>query len=108
MNFTENLNNGVFIKFLNKKLKFFQEKLGFLRKNSYFIENLPEIITFLAFLTLIASTFLETEKLGLIILSAFALLPLKFITKKGSEIKFDILDLLVFLYVLFFCLATLF
>lgn len=108
MNFTENLNNGVFIKFLNKKLKFFQEKLGFLGKNSYFIENLPEIITFLAFLTLIASTFLETEKLGLIILSAFALLPLKFITKKDSEIKFDILDLLVFLYVMFFCLAALF
>lgn len=108
MNLTENLNNSVFINILNNRLKFMQKKLLFICENSFFIQNIDKIITFLAFLVLIASTFLDSEKLGLTIIGAFSLLILKYITKLNSKIEIDHIDFLVVLYVLFFCLATLF
>ncbi|MEI8377830.1 MAG: O-antigen ligase family protein [bacterium] len=108
MKLIENLNNSTLIEFLNKKLDFIQKKLLFLSENSFFIQNIDKIITFLAYSVLIASTFLDSEKLGLIIIGAFTLLILKFITKPNSKIEIDKFDFLVFLYVLFFCLATLF
>ena len=108
MKLIQNLNNSFFIKFLDEKLEFIQKKLLFISENSYFIQNIDKIITFLAFSTLIASSFLDSEKLGLIIISAFVLLVIKFFIKPNSKIEIDKFDFLVFLYVLFFILATLF
>lgn len=108
MEIIKNLNSGFFISFLNEKLEFIQKKVLFLSENSFFIQNIDKIIIFLAVLTFIASTFLDSEKLGLIVISAFALLVFKFIFKSNSKIKIDSFDFLVSLYVLFYILATLF
>lgn len=108
MKLLENINDSVFIEFLNKKLEFIQKKLSFLSENSLFIQNIDKIIAFLTFSALIASTFLDSEKLGLIIIAAFGILGIKFITKPNSQIKIDLFDFFVILYVLLFCLAALF
>jgi len=108
MSVIENLNNSIFVKILNNSLESIQKKLLFLSENSFFIQNIDKIITFLAFLVLVTSTFLDSEKLGLIIIGAFALLTIKYITKPNSKIGIDHFDFLVILYILFFCLATLF
>jgi putative inorganic carbon (HCO3(-)) transporter len=106
MDLTDNLNKSVFIKVLNNFLGFVQEKVSFLTKDSVFVKNLDISINIFAVLTFVASTFWDSEKLGIIMLGGFALLVLKYLIKPNAKIEIDSFDMWVIVYVLLFCLAT--
>lgn len=108
MDLIENINSSKFIKLLNNFLEFNQEKFEFLSKNSLFVKNIDIFINIFAFATLIFSTFLDSEKLGITVLISGLLLALKYLIKSNAKITLDRFDFLVILYVMFFCLATTF
>lgn len=102
-----NLNNSVFIKFVNNCLNFTQTKTSFFTKNSLFIQNIDIFINIFAVLTLIVSTFLDSEKIGLVMLLGFGLLLCKYLFKPKTQITINSFDVWATVYVLLFCLATL-
>lgn len=108
MDLIENLNNSKFIKLLNNFLEFTQEVLSCLNENCVFIERIDCLINAAAFATLVFSTFMDSERLGITVIVAGILLALKYLIKSNSRVTLDRFDFMVLLYVMFFCLATAF
>lgn len=106
MELIKNLNNSFFITKLNAFFEASQKHFEALSENSFIAQNIDILVNIFAALTLIFSTFLDSEKLGIVILAAFALLLLKYLTKKYSRIEIDIFDLFVITYVVIFCVAA--
>lgn len=70
----------------NKYYGFFQAKFEKIAENSFILSKIDDIIFFFISLTLFASTFLESEKIGAFAIVVILLTIIKLYTKKGAKV----------------------
>jgi len=87
-----------FIDLKNKFYAYFQNKLEKITKNSFFLGKIDEVILTFICLTLFASTFMPSEKIGAFAIIVVLLTILKLFTKKGAKIALTKFDAALFVY----------
>lgn len=87
-----------FLDLKNKFYAFCQDKTKTLTENSVILSKIDDIIFAMIGLTLFASTFMQSEKIGLIALCVAGLTLVKLITKQGSKIRLTSWDAAIFVY----------
>lgn len=87
-----------FIDLKNKFYAYFQNKLERITKNSFFLGKIDEVILTFICLTLFASTFMPSEKIGAFAIIVVLLTILKLFTKKGAKIALTKFDAALFVY----------
>lgn len=95
-----------FLSLKNKIYGFFQEKCEPFVKNSCLLSNIDALIMVFISLTLIGSTFLESEKIGLLGLGVVGLTVVKMFVKKGAEARMTPWDGAIFVYFVICLLST--
>ncbi len=91
--------------FKNKYYGFFQNKFEKISQNSFILGKIDEIILFFIGLTLFASTFMESEKIGFFAIIVVGLTILKLYTKKGSKVAMTSWDGAISVY-FFICILS--
>lgn|SRR5574344_832093 len=94
------------IELKNKYYAFFQNKFENIAKNSFILSKIDEIILFFIGLTLLTSTFLESEKIGVFAIIAIILTFVKLHTIKGSEVKLTAWDGAIVVYFIVCFIST--
>lgn len=87
-----------FLDLKNRFYAFCQEKTENLTANSIILTRIDDVIFALIGLTLFASTFMQSERIGLIALCVVGLTFLRLITKKGAKIRLTSWDVAIFVY----------
>ena len=77
---------------------FFQNKLEKLTQNSFILQKIDEIIFVFIGLTLLVSTFMESEKIGAFAITVVILTVIKLFTKKGAKVVFTHWDAAILVY----------
>ena len=95
-----------FLSLKNKIYGFFQEKCEPFVKNSCLLSNIDALIMVFISLTLIGSTFLESEKIGLLGLGVVGLTVVKMFVKKGAKARMTPWDGAIFVYFVICLLST--
>ena len=90
----------------NQCFAFLQNKLCSVVENSFILSKIDEIILFFMSLTLFASSFMESEKLGLIALCVICFTFIKLCTKKSSKIVLSKFDGAIIIYFVICFLST--
>lgn len=78
--------NSKFIDIKNGIYSYFQNKFENITKNSFILSNIDGIILFFIGLTLVASTVLASEKIGVFAIIVVLLTVIKLFTKKGTKV----------------------
>ena len=76
-----------FLDSINNFFEYSQNKLENISKNSNILSKIDEIILIFISLTLITSTFLQSEKIAIFALFTIFLTIVKLLTKKGTKIQ---------------------
>lgn len=84
--------------FKNRVYEFFQEKCDPLVKNSCILSNIDALIMVFITLTLVGSTFLESEKIGLLGIGVIGLTIVKMFIQKGAKLRMTPWDGALFVY----------
>ena len=87
-----------FLDLKNKFYLFCQEKTKTLVDSSIILTKIDDIIFAMIGLTLIASTFMQSEKIGLIALCVSGLTLIKLLIQKGAKIRLTPWDISIFVY----------
>lgn len=95
-----------FLDIKNKIYGFFQDICNPLVKNSCLLSNIDSLIMIFISLTLIGSTFLESEKIGLLGICVILLTILKLFIKKGAKVRLAPWDGAIFVYFVICLLST--
>ncbi len=77
---------------------FFQNKLEKLTQNSFILQKIDEIIFVFIGLTLLVSTFMESEKIGAFAITVVILTVIKLFTKKGAKVVITHWDAAILVY----------
>ena len=94
-----------FLDSINKFFEYSQNKLENISKNSNILGKIDEMILIFISLTLITSTFLQSEKIAIFALFTIFLTIVKLLTKKGTKIQLTQWDIAIFVY-LSICIAS--
>ena len=89
----------------NRFFNFCQKKLSVVYEKSFILGNIDNIIFVLICLTLICSTFMHSEHIGILAVSVVFFTLIKLLIKKGSEIKISKGDGMIVIYFLI-CLLS--
>ncbi len=95
-----------FLDLKNKFYLFCQEKTRTLVNSSVILTKIDDIIFAMIGLTLFASIFMQSEKIGLIALCVSGLTLIKLLTKKGAKIRFTPWDISIFVYFIICFIST--
>ena len=98
--------NSEFLNINNRILNYFQNKLSNISKKSIILCYINEIILFFIGLTLFASTFLQSERIGLIAIIIVFLTILKLLTQKGAKLYITKFDGALILYIIICFIST--
>lgn len=98
--------NSEFLNINNRILNYFQNKLSNISKKSIILYYINEIILFFIGLTLFASTFLQSERIGLIAIIIVFLTILKLLTQKGAKLYITKFDGALILYIIICFIST--
>ena len=91
----------------NQCFAFLQNKLEInVTNRSFILSKIDEIILFFMTLTLFASSFMESEKLGVIALVVICLTFVKLCTKKNSKIILTKFDAAIIIYFIICFIST--
>lgn len=90
--------NSSFLDFKNRIYGFFQEKCDPFVKNSCILSNIDDFIMIFITLTLVGSTFLESEKIGLLAIGVIGLTIVKMFIKKGAKVRITPWDTALIIY----------
>ncbi len=85
---------------------FFQKKFEELTKNSLILSKIDEIILFFISLTLISSTFFESEKIAVFAIITILLTIVKLFTKRGAKVKMTSWDAAILVYFVICFIST--
>ncbi len=102
-----NAEKSAFIGFANRVLKAFQSKLMPVVSGSFFFENIDYVIMFFLTMALSLSLFASTTVIGVCVWLGFALFLLKILSSE-FEIKLDIIDICVLLWLASLLISTAF
>ena len=94
-----------FLDSINNFFEYSQNKLENISKNSNILGKIDEMILIFISLTLITSTFLQSEKIAIFALFTIFLTIVKLLTKKGTKIQLTQWDIAIFVY-LSICIAS--
>ena len=95
-----------FLDLKNQFYTFFQNKLEKFVQNSFILSHIEDIILFLVGITLFASTFADSEKLGLLALSVVFLTFIKMFVKKGAKLRVTAWDVAIGVYFVICFIST--
>ena len=90
----------------NQCFAFLQDKLEVITKNSFILSKIDTIILFFMSLTLFASSFMASEKLGAIAIVVILLTIAKLCTKKSSKIVLSKFDAAIIIYFIICFIST--
>ena len=90
----------------NQCFAFLQDKLEVITKNSFILSKIDTIILFFMSLTLFASSFMASEKLGAIAIVVILLTIAKLCTKKTSKIVLSKFDAAIIIYFIICFIST--
>ena len=85
---------------------FFQNKLEKLTQNSFILQKIDEIIFVFIGLTLLVSTFMESEKIGAFAITVVILTVIKLFTKKGAKVVITHWDAAILVYFVICFIST--
>ena len=85
---------------------FFQNKLEKLTQNSFILQKIDEIIFVFIGLTLLVSTFMESEKIGAFAIAVVILTVIKLFTKKGAKVVITHWDAAILVYFVICFIST--
>lgn len=94
------------IDFKNAFYSFFQDKFEKTVQNSLILNKIDDIIFFFISLTLLASSFMESEKIGVFAISVVLLTIVKLYTKKGAKVLMTSWDTAIFVYFIICFIST--
>lgn len=92
--------------FKNSFYSFFQNKFEKITQNSLILSKIDEIIFLFIGLTLFASTFMESEKIGVFAITVVLLTIVKLYTKKGAKVRMTSWDTAIFVYFIICFIST--
>lgn len=95
-----------FLDIKNSVYAFFQKKFEIITKNSLILSKIDEIIFFFIGITLFASTFMESEKIGGLAIIVILLTIVKMITKAGTKARVTTWDAAIFIYFIICFIST--
>ena len=90
----------------NSVYAFFQKKFEIITKNSLILSKIDEIIFFFIGITLFASTFMESEKIGGLAIIVILLTIVKMFTKAGTKARVTTWDAAIFIYFIICFIST--
>ena len=99
------INNSFILKVLNRVIGFFQKIIPSSVKNSFILSNLDYLIIGVCSLVFIASLFVSSTVIGMLIWISFLLFLVKVLIK-DYQIKIDFLDILIFVWFFAMFLST--
>lgn len=82
----------------NKIFKFSQTKLSYFYENSLFLQNIDKFILPFILLTLVSSTFMNSDAIGFFALIAMFLTFVKMVTKPGENLEFKHFEIWLIAY----------
>lgn len=92
--------------FKNAFYAFFQNKFEKFVKNSFILNKIDELILLFIGVTLFASTFMESEKIGAFAIVVILLTIVKMFTKKGAKVRMTSWDAAIFVYFIICFIST--
>ena len=95
-----------FLDIKNSVYAFFQKKFEIITKNSLILSKIDEIIFFFIGITLFASTFMESEKIGGLAIIVILLTIVKMFTKAGTKAHVTTWDAAIFIYFIICFIST--
>ncbi len=95
-----------FLDIKNSVYAFFQKKFEIITKNSLILSKIDEIIFFFIGITLFASTFMESEKIGGLAIIVILLTIVKMFTKAGTKARVTTWDAAIFIYFIICFIST--
>ena len=95
-----------FLDLVNKLFELLQNKLNVLTKKSFLIENIDFLMLIFCGLTLFASTFMQSEKLGILALVTVILYTINLICKKGEKFQIAQFDIALIIYFVICFIST--
>ena len=90
----------------NKYYEFFQNKFETIVKNSFLLSKIDEIILIFIGITLFVSTFMESEKIGLVAILVILLTLIKCHIKKGTKVRLSSWDGAIIIYFIICFIST--
>lgn len=87
-----------FLELKNKTYGFVQQKCEMLVQNSCILSHIDDFVMLFIGLTLVGSTFLDSEKIGLLALGVIGLTLIKMFVKKGARVRLTPWDGALFVY----------
>ena len=90
----------------NKYYEFFQNKFETIVKNSFLLSKIDEIILLFIGITLFVSTFMESEKIGLVAILVILLTLIKCHIKKGTKVRLSSWDGAIIIYFIICFIST--
>lgn len=90
----------------NKYYEFFQNKFETIVKNSFLLSKIDEIILMFIGITLFVSTFMESEKIGLVAILVILLTLIKCHIKKGTKVRLSSWDGAIIIYFIICFIST--
>lgn len=101
----KDLNNSLIINSLNKIFSFTQNKCKYLWENSFFLQNIDNLIFLTILGVFILSTFASSDLIGYVALITLFLTVIKLFLKEGEKIEINIFELFLLLYFIFIVIS---
>ncbi len=95
-----------FLDLKNRLLSCVQDKLAVIVKNSFILDKIDEIIFFVIGITLVASTFMQSEQIGFFAIISVLLTVIKLFTKKNAKVLLTGFDAAILVYFLICFIST--
>jgi len=93
-------NNSLIIDSINKVFSYTQKKLSFIEENSFFMQQIDNIILITILGLLILSTFASSDLIGYVALITLFLTIIKLFIKKGEQLEMNPFEVLLLIYFL--------
>lgn len=92
--------DSLFINYINKFLIFSQTKCKFLWENSFFMQNIDNLIFATIIAVLVLSTFASSDIIGYVSLITIFLTIIKILVKQGEKLEINLFETFLLLYFL--------